>query len=67
MNALASLRTALRALSKNTLRSLLAMLGIDVGREAGYDGNCLVAFNVGADNGGRGVHTLQTDGLVALL
>jgi hypothetical protein len=39
---------------------------LDVGRDAGYDGNCLVAFNVGADNGGRGVHTLQTDGLVAL-
>lgn len=39
---------------------------LDVGRDAGYDGNCLVAFNIGADNGGRGVHTLQTDGLVAL-
>ena len=28
MNALASLRTALRALTKNKLRSMLAMLGI---------------------------------------
>jgi hypothetical protein len=28
MNAVASLRTALRALRKNKLRSLLAMLGI---------------------------------------
>jgi hypothetical protein len=39
---------------------------LDVGRDSGYDGNCLVAFNVGADNGGRGVHTLHTDGLIAL-
>ena len=39
---------------------------LDVGRDSGYDGNCLVAFNIGADNGGRGVHTLQTDGLIAL-
>ncbi len=39
---------------------------LDVGRDSGYDGACLVAFNVFADNGGRGVHTLQTDGLVAL-
>ena len=39
---------------------------LDVGRDSGYDGTCLVAFNVGADNGGRGVHSLHTDGLVAL-
>lgn len=39
---------------------------LDVGDDSGYDGTLCCAFNIGADNGGRGAHALRTSGLVAV-